>query len=407
MDIKKVEHALVGVITIQPDCLTEVAGLIAVGDFLDHRAALVYSTILEMWKNGEQIDTMTVITRLRDLVGYIAEAGSIGYVKHAKQYAKDIAESARVLRIKKSVNDLDFKSGSSEITAKLLDIYNSELAVGSKDSSIDSIMNRFSSHVQENKDRGHLGLETGFDFLSGKLIQYVPGHIWTMGGFTSTGKTAMMVEMVKRVYLHNDNPHVVIISTEMTEEQIVARILGNITGIYSQRILVGDLRPGEEELCMKATKYLAGLNLHIYEEIFNLSEIENVARKHNLRKGIDLIYIDYIQNCIVDGEKGYAEQSLMAKRFQNLAKSVRATMVCLSQVSNDVGRGNVDQYELKGAGEWAAVTDVGIMLKKKKDDDRALRAEVAKNRHGARPFQILNYSSNFTRLEEVDGYLEA
>jgi hypothetical protein len=78
-------------------------------------------------------------------------------------------------------------------------------------------------------------------------------------------------------------------------------------------------------------------------------------------------------------------------------------MICLSQVSNDVGRGNTDQLELKGAGEWAAVSDVGVMLTRHKTEKHRLKYSIKKNRHGALGECELTYENVYTRLQERGG----
>ena len=161
-----------------------------------------------------------------------------------------------------------------------------------------------------------------------------------------------------------------VISTEMTEEQIVSRILANITGVHSYRILTGKYHDEfEADVVASAKDRLSRARMSIYDDIYRLEDIETAFRKADLQGGINVGWIDYVQNCRwPDAKSQYQEQSEIAKRFQALAKDVRATLICLSQVSNDVGRGNTDNLELKGAGEWAAVSDIGLMLKRHVSD---------------------------------------
>jgi replicative DNA helicase len=147
---------------------------------------------------------------------------------------------------------------------------------------------------------------------------------------------------------------------------------------------------------------LANRSIEIHDSLYEISDIEAAFTRARLRGGVDIGVIDYVQNCKIDGAKNeYAEQANLAKRLQKMAKDVDATVICLSQVSNDVGRGNTDQLELKGAGEWAAVSDVSVLLSRKKEDEYALRYEVKKNRHGALVDYKLEYKSDYTRLEET------
>jgi replicative DNA helicase len=195
-------------------------------------------------------------------------------------------------------------------------------------------------------------------------------------------------------------PRIVIISTEMTEEQVIARIISNFTSVDSYRILSGQYRTGEEEMVQECKSLLANRSIEIHDSLYEIGDIEAAFTRARLRGGVDIGVIDYVQNCKIGGAKNeYAEQANLAKRFQKLAKDCRCTLLCLSQVSNDVGRGNTDQLELKGAGEWAAVSDVGVMLQKKKDEPAVLKYSVKKNRHGKLLSFLCEYKYNFTRIE--------
>ena len=265
------------------------------------------------------------------------------------------------------------------------------------------MLKRVNAYTKKNKERGQFGIKTGFKLHEQNYIRYVPGHIWTIGGFTSVGKTATMVQMICNIISSGGDHSIIVISTEMTEEQVVARIIANFTGVHSMRILSGNFHTAEEEDAVAAVKSsLEGLKLTIYDDIYRLEEIETAFRKADLQGGVDVGFIDYVQNCKwPEAKSQYQEQSEMAKRFQALAKEVRATLICLSQVSNDVGRGNTDQLELKGAGEWAAVSDVGIMLNRHKTEKYKMKQTIKKNRHGALGECEMEYKADFTRLEEL------
>jgi replicative DNA helicase len=283
----------------------------------------------------------------------------------------------------------------------LMAIYRAEMQAGRKMPEISEVLKRVDEIVNKNAKRGVLGIRTGFETLDKVYARFIPGHIWTVGGFTSVGKTATMVQMVCNALSAPEQPSIVIISTEMTEEQVVGRIVSNFTGVPSFRILAGKYHDAEEaDTVEKCKARLATMPLAIYDDIYRLGEIETAFHKADLRGGVQLGVIDYVQNCRwPEAKSQYQEQSEMAKRFQALAKDVRCTLVCLSQVSNDVGRGNTDQLELKGAGEWAAVSDYGVMLSRHKTEKHRLKFDLKKNRHGALTEFELEYKNDYTKLE--------
>jgi len=401
----QIESALVGSLIIDPDKIIQATEYLKVTDFTDERAQLAYSTILEDWQAKRPVSIVSVMSKHNNLTSYLSESMRQAYPPGVMQFAFDIADGARLRRVRTGIEAAtkDNRRGADDILSDVMAVYNAEMKAGKKSPEIKYVMARVEEYARNNKEKGQLGIKTGFQLHDKLYIRYVPGHIWTIGGFTSVGKTATMVQMICNIISAGGNHHALVISTEMTEEQVVARIISNFTGVHSMRILSGNFHSAEEEDAVARVKdSLSASRLTIYDDIYQLEEIETAFRKADLQGGVDVGFIDYVQNCKWPGAKSqYQEQSEMAKRFQVLAKDVRATLICLSQVSNDVGRGNTDQLELKGAGEWAAVSDVGIMLTRHKTEKHRLKQAIKKNRHGALGECELEYRDYFTRIEEM------
>jgi len=397
------EKMFIGSLLLSPDKIVQVADTINSEDFDSEIARKTYLIILGLWSDKKIVDLSAIAMADISLASYASEAISEGVTFGIKDSAKRISIQAKDRRITKCLAGLI--NDKSTVTSKLdtiLKLHNDEMFTESKDPLLKSVLSRFDKYVDGNKKRGLMGVPTGFNFLEEKYIQYVPGHIWTIGGFTSTGKTAMMVQKICNLLSLDPCPSITVISTEMTEQQLIARILSNLTTIHSYRILSGNYYQGEEEQIEEIKEMLSNKNIRIHDDIYTLPDIETVFRKADMQGGVDIGFIDYVQNCIVPSAKNeYQSGSLLAKGIQRLAKKVMATIVCLSQVSNDVGRGNTDQLELKGAGEWAAVSDLGIMLKRKKEEKYGLRYTVKKNRHGALLDHLVEFKSDFSRLESI------
>jgi len=401
MDIaKEAEKTLIGSILLKPDCLTSVSSIVKPEDFFCQNARQSYLIALSLWKQKKTVNLVSVATQEKNLASYLASAMSEGSEIGVSYTASTVAQYAKEHRLNKGLEEI--RSSQLPISDRLdsmLRLYRAEMSVEHKNPRISAVLDRYEKYVKRNKNRGTLGIPTGFSFLEGKYIQYCPGHVWVMGAYTSVGKTAMAVQKLCNLLAMDQCPKIVFISVEMTEEQMISRILGNFTGIYSKKIEAGNLEQHEEERVAEYKKLLKDKPLLIYDDVSELSHIENVFRKADLQGGVDIGFIDYIQNCRVNGiHKEYQAGAILAKSFQQLAKEVRCTLICLSQVSNDVGRGNTDQLEFKGAGEWAAVTDVGIHLKKK---DNEVKYLIKKNRHGPLHSHMFKYSKNWSSLHPM------
>jgi len=398
----QIEMALVGSLLVDQNKIIQAAEGLKVTDFTDEKAQLAYTAILDAWKNKVPVSSVSVMSKIPSLAGYLAAATNQAFPPGVKQFAYEISGAARMRRIRTQVEATMKGTDADTILDNLVSVYKTEMQAGKKAPDIKAIIARVENIVKKNQKSGRIGFVTGFDFLEKLYIRYIPGHIFTIGGFTSVGKTATMVQMICNLLTSGENAAIVIVSTEMTEEQVVARIIANFTGVHSMRILSGRYHDAEEENAVEQVKaQLRESKLTIYDDIYRLDEIETAFRKADLQGGVNVGFIDYVQNCKWPNAKSqYQEQAEMAKRFQSLAKDIRATLICLSQVSNDVGRGNTEQLELKGAGEWAAVSDLGLMLTRHKTEKHRLKVAIKKNRHGALGDCELEYKNDYTRLEE-------
>ena len=75
--------------------------------------------------------------------------------------------------------------------------------------------------------------------------------------------------------------------------------------------------------------------------------------------------------------------------------------MCLSQLPNHAGREDTGILEYKGAGEIAAACDVGVLMKRAKEDKSKLLFEIRKNRHGKCEQYLMQFADGWTRIEEV------
>ncbi len=398
----EIEQAFIGGLLQSPKQIVDIADKVALGDFNCDMAKKTYANIITTYKAGGSVDPVTVMNGDMSLATYITVATDKGFAPSVKQYARKISAYAKAGRVNTDCQEIIKEPKVANKLDRLLSLYQREMFIDRKAPGIKEVLKRFNGTVQANRQRGSMGISTGFRFLDELYIQYIPGHVWTIGAFTSVGKTAMMIQKICNLLSSDRGVRIVIMSTEMTEEQMIARILSNFTGVPSPIILSGKYRHGEEEHVEAAKALLANQHLTIYDDIYTLGEIETAFRKAELQGGLDIGFIDYVQNCQVpEAASSYQEQSTLAKRIQKLAKDTRSTIVCLSQVSNDVARGNTDNLELKGAGEWAAVSDLGIMLMKSKNNKFEMKYAVKKNRHGKLHDHIFEYKNEFSRLEAI------
>jgi replicative DNA helicase len=130
-------------------------------------------------------------------------------------------------------------------------------------------------------------------------------------------------------------------SLEMSSEQLALRILGELTGVPSDRIRKGQINAAEFGMIRDAAAEIGGAPLHI-DDTGGISIAKLAARARRLKRtmGLDLIVIDYLQ--LVTG----AESSRIDNRVQEvtqitqglkaLAKELDVPVLALAQLSRQV-----------------------------------------------------------------------
>lgn len=395
------EQALAGCLLLNTEKIYPVvASLVSADDFKDKVSGSVFSAAAENFSKGKPFDLVIACGELgADAGALCALTDVIPATNFAVVYAEKISEAGRSRRLKNSLREiLAVPMQLDTMLESIADIHGKESRPGGKDYSIQRISERFAEEISLNRDRGDVaGVRTGFKFLDENFVRYAPGHVWVITGFTSTGKSKVMIEKVYRT----PEAKTLMISTEMTETQIMARLYSRAINVPEYFILKGDLRGSDQqEEYVGAVKHFNERELKISDDTYELSKIEALVMQEKMKNGLDLVFIDYVQNCMVNGVDHNQQGAVMAKRLQVLAKRAECCIVCLSQVSNQVGRGDVNQFEAKGAGEWAAVADVGVRLKRSTEDKYSLGYDMQKARHYMLASSNLRFSSNFTRIDE-------
>lgn len=230
------------------------------------------------------------------------------------------------------------------------------------------------------------------------------GHVWVIGGFSSTGKSAFACNMALDA-LEIPGKHVAIISAEMTQQQYLIRLLSIASGIPQQqiasRVTIG---LGAQQELSKAAERLSESNLYVYDNLYRMTQIRTELTRLKSQRGLDVVILDYIQNVSVTGDE-ISDAREVALECQRLAKDLDCAVIAFSQLSNaqakyDMEGGDENFYSLKGHGAIRDVADVILTLHRDRaGQSSALKVKFRKNRHGP--------MSDFTcKMDLVTGRIE-
>jgi replicative DNA helicase len=402
------ERAVLGGILLDAESIIKIKPMIDVDDFYAAAHQRIYAAMLDVYEGGQSIDLVTLHACIEDK-GERDKVGGPSYLSkiqddtpsaaNIESYARIVSEKALSRRIIAEAQKVI--TAANDPTVKADDIP-TRLAIESNHKIEINHVSGITKKLNSNIAAGYPGLYPCYDILARTIRKVSPGHLWIVGAWTSTGKSAFLVDFICRMYrATTQNPGIAIFSTEMSCEQYLIRCLSNETALPPWRITENVLKPEQAKQLIKAQSFYAGRNLYLYDTLYKIGDIERTARMLKEQKGLQIMAIDYLQNLWGEGSI-YERMSRLAPILQYLAKDLQVTVIALSQVSNQHARGETGGLiNYKGAGEIAASADLGIELQRDTASKEMMKIMVKKNRHGRIGDGVLEYINEFTRLREA------
>lgn len=177
----------------------------------------------------------------------------------------------------------------------------------------------------------------GFDRLTGGIRG---GKLIVIGARPGVGKTALALSMGKHVAQHTGG--VLVVSLEMSEEEIMARLYASESGVDVQELESGKL--SEESYATLATcgPLLAALPMRIATRCTTPLQIRREAVRMQENGGLSLVIVDYLQLVRADGKHSsrYEEVSEISRELKLLAMDMGVPVIALTQFnrSSEAGK---------------------------------------------------------------------
>ena len=196
------------------------------------------------------------------------------------------------------------------------------------------------------RDSHVVGVTTGFVDMDKKLGGLHPSDLIIVAGRPSMGKTALATNIAfnaAQAALKGESgsgAKVAFFSLEMSAEQLALRLLGQETGIASDRIRRGAIAQTDFPKFVEVSRTLSKLPLFIDDTPgLTVAALRTRARRLQRQQGLGLIVIDYLQLMTAgrsNGDNRVQEISEITRGLKNLAKELNVPLIALSQLSRAV-----------------------------------------------------------------------
>lgn len=427
---REAEEALLGSVLINPEAYYDVAPILQADDFYIHRNKWIWEAFVRLHEQRTPIDFLTVSDEL-DQMGQLAEIGGPAYLTslvsnvptslHAEAYGRIIEENAirrRMLSAANEIAKLAYKEDSS-VDAVMNDAEKAVFGVSERRLTrdlqpIQQVLSDYYDRIDQLSRLGEdiFGVPTGFIDLDRLLMGLQPSDFLIIAGRPGTGKTAFMLSAAKNA-AQSHKKHVAVFSLEMSNEQLVQRLIAQETGIDSQRLRTGKLNDDEWPLFTHAIDVLSDTRIFLDDTpALTPLQLRTKSRRLHLEYKLDLILVDYLQ-LMSSGtrvENRVQEVSYISRNLKVLARELNVPVLAAAQLSRAIEQ-RADKEpqlsDLRESGSLEQDADIVMFIHRpelyEKDTlmKNVAQIKVAKHRNGPIGTIELIFRSNLAKFENA------
>ncbi|MDO9153593.1 MAG: replicative DNA helicase [Paludibacter sp.] len=359
----ELEEAVLGAIMIEKDAYSIVSEILKPECFYKETHQKIFEAIMSLAVHQEPIDMHTVTEQLRkngtidDIGGpyYItlltAKVSSAAHLEYhsriivQKFLARELIRISSEIQTKAFDDKIDVDDLMQEAEGMLFEVSQRNLKkdVTQINPVIEEARNRMLLAAQK---QGASGVPSGFHALDKITSGWQKSDLIVIAARPAMGKTAFILSMAKNIAVDYNTP-VAVFSLEMSNVQLVNRLIMNVCQLEGEKIKNGQLDKYEWE------KFDRDINQLIDAPIFiddtpslSIFELRSKARRLVKEHKISCLIIDYLQLMNASGMSfGSREQevSIISRSLKGLAKELDMPIIALSQLNRGVeGRTGIE-----------------------------------------------------------------
>ncbi len=428
---REAEEAVIGAVLINPEAYYDVAQFLKADDFYIHRHRWIWETFTRLHERRVPIDFLTVTEEL-DQQGRLAEVGGPAYLTaltsnvptslHAEAYGRLVEQTSIRRKMLDAANQIA-KLAYQESTTVETVMDDAEKAVFSVSERrmtrdlmpIQQVLSDYYDRIDQLSKRSDevMGVPTGFIDLDRLLGGLQQSDLLIVAGRPGMGKTAFMLSIAKNAaQIHKK--HIAIFSLEMSNEQLVQRMVAQETGIDSHRLRTGKLNEDEWPLFTHAVEVLSDTKIFL-DDTPSLTplQLRTKCRRLHLEYRLDLVILDYIQlmsSGTSRSENRVQEVSYISRNLKILARELNVPVLAAAQLSRAIEqRADKDPQlsDLRESGSLEQDADIVMFIHRpemyEKDTlkQNLAQIKVAKHRNGPVGMVELVFLSHLTRFENA------
>lgn len=355
-------------------------------DFFFQKHKQIVKAINELKSKKQEINILSVKNKIKGkdieilkYISIIAESkfgSSIGY---AYKELKRLSKKRKLLELSKEIQkDIEEETEPEIYIEKKIKELTEINQDGEKEKTFLDIVCETSDVIEKKRLQG---TEYDYKYFTGifDLDKATNGlheeELTIIGARPGVGKTTFALQVAYKIAKKGIS--VAIVSLEMSETQIVQKLISKVSNVDSNKLRTGNLNIQEQEKIAIAEGEISVLPFFINTRARSIQEIETYARRLKNKNDLGLLIIDYIQLVKSKNRFNSREQEVaeISRSLKLLSLELKIPIVGLCQLNRNAARTEPTLADLRESGAIEQDADNVIFIYKENENEESQLVE--------------------------------
>lgn len=328
-------------------------------DFAFERNKRIIKAINELKAEKKEISIISLQSKIsannKQVIEYLTSLSEYVYATTADYIYNQVIELSK----KRKLMELLQKSITELMEAENIDIFmqdkikqiNKIAEINEKEQTFLEQVVETSTEIERNTlQKPDYTLYTGITDLDKMICGLHRQELTIIGARPGVGKTTLALQIAE--HIAERGTETAIISLEMSDTQVIQKLISRRARINSYKMRMGTLETKELEQVGIVSAEIAELPIHLITKARTIQHIENIARKLKNKNNLGLMIIDYIQLIKNKGKFNSREQEVadITRTLKLLSLELNIPIVGLCQLNRNAARQEPTLADLRESG---------------------------------------------------------
>lgn len=382
-------------------------------DFVFEKNKRIIKAINELKAEKKEISIISLQSKIsannKQVIEYLANLNEYVYATTADYIYNQVIELSK----KRKLMALLQKSITELMEAESIDIFiqdkikqiNKIAEINEKEQTFLEQVVETSTEIERNTlQKPDYTLYTGITDLDKMICGLHRQELTIIGARPGVGKTTLALQIAE--HIAERGTETAIISLEMSDTQVIQKLISRRARINSYKMRMGTLETKELEQIGIVSAEIAELPIHLVTKARTIQHIENIARKLKNKNNLGLMIIDYIQLIKNKGKFNSREQEVadITRTLKLLSLELNIPIVGLCQLNRNAARQEPTLADLRESGAIEQDADNILFLYQEAESTETvvdITLKLAKQRAGETGKISLKFNKANSEFREV------